>query len=488
MTTGCNSQQNTPKEKKNRKAAYADQFYPADSVELKRDLKEYFALSIVKSDVNTLAIIAPHAGYVYSGTIAASAFSAVPPEKQYKRIFIIASSHRMSFEGASVYSDGNYETPLGEIETDTAMATELCKKSDVFIKRNEAHTSEHSLEVQLPFLQHHMKTPVTIVPIILGTQDTSIVKKIAKVLKPYLNDENLFVISTDFSHYPKYNDAIDADRSVATSLVYNKPQQFIDTLSKVESAGISNLATGMCGWPSVLTLMYMTEGNPDIKYSLLEYKNSGDTKYGDKNKVVGYWSVKITGAPKATSDGPAFTDEDKKKLLAIARKTIEEFIGKGTRPDPECKSASDLLKMQLGAFVTLHKKGNLRGCIGQFKPTIPLCELVSDLAISSSTQDYRFSPVTASELKDIDIEISVLTPLKKISDVKEIELGKHGIYIVKGSRSGTFLPQVATGTGWNLEEFLGHCAEDKAGIGWDGWKDADIYTYEAIIFQEKDFQ
>ncbi|OGV91661.1 MAG: hypothetical protein A3J88_05380, partial [Melioribacter sp. RIFOXYB12_FULL_38_5] len=466
MTSGCNAQKEQPKEKKNRKAAFAGQFYPAGADELKRDLKEYFALSIVKPDGKTMAVISPHAGYVFSGQVAANAFSAINPDKSFKRIFVITSSHRISFEGASVYCDGNYETPLGEVEVDTAFASQLCHESDVFTNRTDAHISEHSLEVQLPFLQHHLKTPIKIVPIIIGTQNTETCKKIAKILKPYFCEENLFVISTDFSHYPEYNAAIDADKTVATSLVFNDPKRFRDSLSMVESKGSSGLVTGMCGWASVITLLYITEGNPDIKYHLLEYRNSGDSKYGDKKKVVGYWSLKVTGKNETTPT-PNITDEDKKKLLSIARKTIEEFIINGKTPEAECKSASDILKSQMGAFVTLHKKGALRGCIGQFKPSIPLCELISELAISSSTRDYRFSAVSKSELTEIDIEISVLTPMQKISDVSKIELGKHGIYIVKGSKAGTFLPQVATETGWTLEEFLGHCSRDKAGIGWD---------------------
>jgi len=140
--------------------------------------------------------------------------------------------------------------------------------------------------------------------------------------------------------------------------------------------------------------------------------------------------------------------------------------------------------MQTGAFVSLKKKGKLRGCIGTFKPDAPLYNLIQTMTIASATEDTRFLPVQANELKDIDIEISVLTPMKRINDVSKIVLGKHGIYIKKDGRSGTFLPQVATETGWTLEEFLGHCARDKAGIGWDGWKNAEVYTYEAIVFKE----
>lgn len=486
MISGCNAQPVKPGEKKNRQPVVAGQFYPANPDELRRDLKEYFALAMVKPDPSLRAVLSPHAGFVFSGQVAASAFAAIDTSKTYKRIFVITSSHRLSFAGASVYTSGNYETPLGEVEVDTALGNELCRSSALFSNRSDAHLSEHSLEVQLPFLQFRMKQPFKLVPIVLGTQDSSVCKKIADVLKPYFTGENLFVISTDFSHYPEYNKATDSDKRVATSLLFNDPVRFRDTLAIVESSGTPGLATGMCGWASVITLLYMTEDDSSIKYSLLEYRNSGDSKYGDKKRVVGYWSVKVSGKDKAGSF--SMSESDKKELLAISRKTLEQFIIKNSMPVKECNSSSAVLQSQMGAFVTLHKKGSLRGCIGQFKPTVPLCELVSDLTVSSSTRDYRFPPVTASELADIDIEISVLTPMEKIDDVKKIELGKHGIYIVKGGKGGTFLPQVATDTGWSLDEFLGHCARDKAGIGWDGWKDADIYIYEAIIFGEKDVE
>lgn len=488
MTNGCNAQKENPADKKNRAAAYAGQFYPANPEELTRDIKSYFALSIVKPDENTMAVIAPHAGYVYSGQVAASAYAAVDPGRQYKRVFVITSSHRFSFNGASVYCAGNYETSLGEIVVDTALGNQLCRESDVFFSRTDAHIAEHSLEVQLPFLQHRLKKPFLLVPVIIGTQDRDICRKIATLLKPYLNEENLFVISTDFSHYPSYDDALESDKSVAAAILHHNPQRFYDTLAVIESRGTKGLVTGMCGWASVITLLYMTEGNPDIQYHLLEYRNSGDSRYGDKSRVVGYWSLKVTGKNLNAAMSFQLSDEDKEALLGIARKTLNELMKTGDVPDPECKNATPALQEKMGAFVTLHKKGELRGCIGQFKPTIPLCELVSELTVSSSIRDYRFPPVNATELKDIDIEISVLTPMRKIDDVKKIELGKHGIYIVKGSRGGTFLPQVATETGWTLEEFLGHCSRDKAGLGWDGWKEADVYIYEAIIFGEKDFQ
>ncbi|OQX78351.1 MAG: hypothetical protein B6D61_05750 [Bacteroidetes bacterium 4484_249] len=167
---------------------------------------------------------------------------------------------------------------------------------------------------------------------------------------------------------------------------------------------------------------------------------------------------------------------------------MEQYVKTGTVPELNPDDYSDNLKVRAGAFVTLNENQRLRGCIGHFEADKPLYQIVQDMAVAAATQDPRFQPVDKRELDDIEIEISVLTPMKKIDSVDEIKLGRDGIYIKKGFRAGTFLPQVATETGWDLEQFLGHCARDKAGIGWDGWRDADIYTYQALVFGEKDVQ
>lgn len=180
------------------------------------------------------------------------------------------------------------------------------------------------------------------------------------------------------------------------------------------------------------------------------------------------------------------TIEDKKQLLKIARDTIVSYLQSGRIPVIEKKNLSPYLISKCGAFVTLHKNGSLRGCIGRFTANDELFDIVQQMAVASATNDSRFSKVGQDEINLIDIEISVLTPLRKINSIDEIEVGKHGIYIKKGFSTGTFLPQVAIETGWTKEEFLGYCSKNKAGIGWEGWKDAKIFTYEAIVFGEKE--
>ena len=345
--------------------------------------------------------------------------------------------------------------------------------------------SEHSIEVQIPFLQYYLKTNFKIVPILLGTQDPKTCEQIAKALKPYFLPENLFVISTDFSHYPEYNAAIKSDKQIADAIITNNPDKFLNAVENCTRKNVENLVTGCCSWPSVVTLMFLTEHKPEIAYKEVLYKNSGDTEYGEKDRVVGYYALSVSTQEQNTM---LLTDSEKKELLQIARNTIDTYLKDGRIPEVDEKSLSPGLKSKAGAFVTLKKAGELRGCIGHFDADIPLYKIVQQMAVASSTQDYRFPAVTANELKSIDIEISVLTPMQKISDANKIRLGIDGVYIKKGSRAGTFLPQVATDTGWNLQEFLGHCARDKAGIGWDGWKDKDteIFVYQAFVFGEKE--
>jgi len=469
-----------------RKPAVAGQFYPDNPVELKSSLANYFmGMNPPKEAMNTAAIIVPHAGYVFSGEVAAAGFNQLDPSKEYLTIFVIGCSHRASFAGASVYTSGDYITPLGKVEVDQEIAKALSLENKVLSFDPQNQRNEHSIEVQIPFLQFHLKKPFKIVPILLGTQDPAVCENIAKALKPYFAGGHLFVISTDFSHYPKYNDAVKIDTELAEVIIANSPGKFIQAEEHCLQKAIPNLATGCCSWPAVLTLLYMTEKEPGITYRKIMYRNSGDSKYGEKDRVVGYNAISISKAV-AQASGFELSASERKELLSIARNTINTYLVDKETPALVPDNLPLALKQKAGAFVTLKKKGELRGCIGHFEADNSLYLIVQQMAVAAATQDYRFSAVRSEEMKDIDIEISILTPMQKIRSISEIQLERDGIYIRKGGKGGTFLPQVATETGWTLEEFLGHCARDKAGIGWDGWKDkdAEIYIYQALIIQE----
>ncbi len=486
----CNSQTNSSSSSIDRNPVVAGQFYPASQNELQKMLDNIYRAASNKSvEGELMGIIAPHAGYVYSGQVAASGYQLIDSHSNYDNIFILAPSHRHAFKGASIYNIGNYITPLGTVKVNKKLSGKLISEHEVFNYTRDAHVSEHSLEVQLPFLQNHLKTDFQIVPIVIGTQSKEVLQEIGKSLKPYLNSNNLFIISSDFSHYPAYEFANRYDSLTALAIQSKSPERVTETCKKNLLQGTPNMHTSMCGKAGILSFLYMIEDEPDISVELIDYKNSGDVSFGNKSQVVGYWSIAfVKGSNKYSNDTDeyAFTKEEKIRLLEIARETISNYVRKGIIPEVNPDKLTEGMKNSCGAFVTLHKKGNLRGCIGRFYSDEPLYKVVQTMAVAASMHDTRFTPVNEDEIKELDIEISVLTPMKKIQSIDEINLGRHGVYIKKGARSGTFLPQVATETGWSKEEFLGHCASQKAGIGWNGWKDADIFTYEAIVFSENE--
>ena len=468
-----------------RQPAVAGLFYPGTAHDLDRLLDELYSRALPSgSPGNVIALIVPHAGYVYSGEVAASGYNTIDRTKEYDNIFIIGPSHTVGFEGASVFTAGNFLTPLGSVEVNRRLGDTLVHASRVFSDRQDAHAAEHSVEVQVPFLQHILARHFRIVPIVIGAGSPETCREIARVLRPYLNGRNLFIISSDFSHYPAYDDAVRVDRATAGAILTNSPDSLLRTMERNGRAGVPNLVTSLCGWTAVLTLLYMTTGG-SAKFTPVQYSNSGDSPAGGHDRVVGYNAIAVSEAAKAVAQEPfSLTGAEKDTLLSIARRTVEEYVLHGRISDVDASSLTPSLRTPCGAFVTLNEHRALRGCIGRFDPVEPLYRVVQQMAAASATQDYRFSPVGPSEVKDLRIEISVLTPMRKIQSIDEFELGRQGIYMKKGTHAGTFLPQVAQETGWTREEFLGHCARDKAGIGWDGWKDAELYVYEALVFGE----
>ncbi len=461
-----------------RTCAVAGSFYSSDKKELSLELTNLLqnTKEFEKQEIN--ALIVPHAGYVFSASTAAVAYKTL--HKKYKNIFIIGSSHHINFDGASIYTQGEYKTPLGSINMSKQIIQNLMKNR-LFSYQKNAHTKEHTLEVQLPFLQTIYGDELSIVPIIIGTQNMQSIVEISKILKPYFDDENnLFIISSDLSHYPTYEDANTVDKRTLNAINKNNPQEFINTIVENENSSTSGLLTSACGWSSLLILLNMTK-DESYNYEILEYKNSGDTEYGDKQRVVGYGALRIYKQAQEFF----LTQEEKTELLEIAKLSLYEATLNNKRAVINEKNVSSKLKQNLGAFVTLYKENQLRGCIGRFEPNQALYQVVSDMAIAAAFNDSRFNSVTADELQNIHIEISVLTPRQKINSLDEIVIGKHGIYVQKGLKNGTYLPHVAVQMNWTKEEFFNSCAKDKAGISEAAFKDIELFSYEAIVFDKK---
>ena len=483
-----------------RPATQAGRFYEGNPQVLSHEVDSLLARHANDGTYdNVAALIVPHAGYYFSGNVAASAYMALDSTKQYKRIFLLGPSHHEWLDGASVNTEADYyATPLGQVKVDHETAVKLTtdctdltdsasNTDKILFYEPKAHDREHCLEVQLPFLQRFFtlhsslstKEVPPIVPIIISTNDFQKLQQIAETLKPYFTDENLFIVSSDFSHYPSYDDACAVDAKTGKAIESGDVSQFIATIQANARSGIRNLTTSACGELAIVTLMLMMDSQYQVKHLL--YQNSGDIDNYDPTRVVGYHAFAILRGEEKTF---SLSDKEKKTLKDIAYNSIKDSLdGK-----PVAVANSSLftlhssLKEKCGAFVSLHKQGRLRGCIGHFGEDVPLYEIVAEMARAAAFEDPRFQPVTHDELDDLDIEISVLTPMRRIQSLDEFQLHKHGIYIKKGYRSGTFLPQVADEVNWTKEEFVGHCSQDKAGLGWDGWKDAELYVYEAIVF------
>ena len=479
-----------------RPATQAGRFYEGDARQLGHEVDSLLARhtkDVMQHYDNVAALIVPHAGYYFSGNVAASAYARLDPERKYKRIFLLGPSHHEWLDGASVNTEADYyATPLGNVKVDHETAVALTntnrtnnteylpnteRTDSVFCYRPKAHDREHCLEVQLPFLQRQFKEVPPVVPIIISTNDFAKLQQMAEALKPYFTDDNLFVISSDFSHYPSYSDANEVDDKTGKAVESGDVRQFIATIEKNAKSGIRNLATSACGEFPIITLMLMLDSHCQVKHIM--YQNSGDTDNYDHSRVVGYHSFVVL---RQDSTGFSLSDADKKTLKEIAFNSIRDSLERKPVAQPTFNYQFSILNSKCGAFVSLHKHGRLRGCIGHFGEDVPLHEIVAEMARAAAFEDPRFMPVTRDELDNIDIEISVLTPMRRIQSLDEFQLHKHGIYIRKGYRSGTFLPQVADEVNWTKEEFVGHCSQDKAGLGWDGWRDAELYVYEAIVF------
>jgi hypothetical protein len=484
------SMENIDKSKKKtvRQPIVAGQFYPNDKEELSRMINQFLAEveesdSHKESDSSQIkGLIVPHAGYVYSGQVAAYGFKAIQGQ-DIKRVILIGSSHNYYLDGAVIDDNDAWQTPLGEVDLDTDLRDKLVKEDSLFKVDSGPHQPEHSLEVEVPFLQSILND-FKLLPILVSHQlSKTDLERISQTLAKYIDDKTLLIASSDMSHYPAYQQANYADNKVIETISTGQVANLQETISQLEKENIPNLATCLCGQGAVEIVMRVAQEMKVQEIKLLKYANSGDVAMGDKSQVVGYSSIAFmweVGFPTL-----ALNDQQKSKLLEIAKTSVETYVLEHQLPSFEI--GDPLLNEHLGAFVTLKKHGRLRGCIGRFEPNIPLYQVVSQMAVAAATQDARFYPVQADELNDLEYEISVLSPLRKIDDWREIELGKHGVQIKQGLRSGVFLPQVATENNWDLDKFMGELCFQKVGLSWDCWKkgQVDIYVFTAEIFGEE---
>ena len=474
-----------------REAAFAGTFYPSEKAALASQLQKLFRdaeRALPPGENGSLTekvqtIIVPHAGYDYSGVVAAAGYLKIPKDASYKNIFIITTSHRQQFDGISVCQAGSYHTPLGKVQVDRQLAATLIKQHSNILYRPEAHAREQGIEVQLPFIQYHFKSIPPVIPIVMGSSSLEDARDLATALLPWFTPENLFIISADFSRYPPYSDAMRIDQITADAVTSGNPERFYNTLREVSKQEVKGLSTPSGDWSSIMTLLYMADRGEDLIFKSLLYRNSGDSPLGDRQRVVGYWAME--GHLRKHAETPfTLTGEEKNVLLEISRSTLESFIR--TETIPELPKLTSALKQPATALVSLYLGNRLRGRIEYLTPAIPLSAMVQEMTIASATLDMRFAPVEATELEYIIVEISVLTTMKKVASLDEIDPLVHGIYLVNNDHTGLYLPGMAQQEHWSIEELLGHCAREKAGLGWEEWKDAELYIFETISFSERD--
>lgn len=440
----------------------AGMFYPADKNKLSELISHFLSEVEKKSQQGRLiALISPHAGYIYSGKIAAYGYKEIK-DRDIKNVILIGPSHHVGFTGASVYIKGGFKTPLGTVKINEKIAEALLNESADVRFYPDAYKKEHSLEVQLPFLQTVLKD-FKIVPILIGSPTKKTFEHLVTELPEILDEKTLLIASTDLSHFYDYNTAKEMD---------NKVIEAIAKLSTIETEHL--IRTGkseLCGgYPVLITLEVAKRAGANLGV-IYNYANSGDVT-GDRNRVVGYASIGLYQSK--------LTEEEKKELLQLARNAIIENITNGNVLDKAVSNQK--FKTERAVFVTIKRKGKLRGCIGHIQPIMPLYQSVIKNAVAACSRDPRFPPMKEEELRDMEIEISILSPLKPLRDTEKVQVGKHGLYIVKGMKSGLLLPQVATEFGWNRETFLEQVCT-KAGLRKDEWKDADLYTFTAEIIE-----
>ncbi len=459
-----------------RNTAVAGSFYPKEPEKLEEEMRR-FLKDIKKESGKARIIISPHAGTVYSGKTAAIAFKQIEDE-YIKNFIVIGVSHENSIRHAAVISTGEWETPLGNLKINKELAEKFIDGN--YIKEDELpHKKEHSIELEGIFIKY-LHPDAEIVPILLGQASQELINNLAYKLAAQVNDETAIIISTDLSHYPNNENALVADKRTTDAIIAGDINQLNTAVEKNKE--FLNLSTSACGLFPIKVALRMAEilNIDDIR--LLDYSNSSDSS-GDKSRVVGYSAIGFfqDKVVKAT-----LSESAKKEALKIARTTLNNIY---TKEKTIVEYTAKELDLPIGAFVTLLKKGNLRGCIGHFQPQTPLAKTLQEVTVSAALKDPRFTPVTSDEVNKIEIEISAMTPEQKIQDWQKISPGIDGVRIIYNGKSGTFLPQVATDNNWDLETFLKNLCIQKLGEKENCFKeeDARIYVYQAEVFSESEF-
>jgi len=453
---------------------------------LHQDLHGYLDAADAYDGPRPLALLAPHAGYRYSGAVAAYSFRTLEKER-YDRVFILGPAHRARLSGLGIGPWTHYETPLGLVPVDTAAVERLTAHPLIAVVEG-VDADEHSVEMEVPFLQV-VAMGSAIVPIVVGDLDAEGIRSVATVLREELGPGDLVVVSSDFTHYGKrfgYTPEMDGTVQVGLEkLDMGAFEKFaardVDGfLAYKEQTGVT-----ICGFRPMAILAAMLPD--DAAVALRKYDTSG-RMLDDWDSTVSYVAAVATGSPWSGRGADQSTwrlgRTEQQTLLKLARDAIEAKLDDKPAPDLADYPITAAMREDSGVFVTLTIDGHLRGCIGEIPPSRPLAEAVRARAADAAFGDRRFRPLTAEEYAEVDVEISALTPPAAVAGHEEIVLGRDGIYLIKGARRAVYLPQVAVEQGWTLDETLSSLAR-KAGLAEDAWKEECTFeVFQAQVFHE----
>lgn len=461
-----------------RPAAVVGAFYPADPVQVE-SMTDQLLAPVQPSDGTPIALIVPHAGWVFSGHVAAYAYKQLVG-KRYDAIIIIGPNHAdPTFDAVSVYAEGAFETPLGPMPIDEDLAAELLAAHARIVFDRDVQRQEHSIEVQLPFLQR-VCPDCAFVPIVIGAPTSENLEILSEALVDVLLDKRALVIaSSDLSHYPNYDDAVRVDTRSLVAVETMDDEMVSAVMAAQMTQDVPGLVTCACGQGPIIVAMRVARALGADHVRILRYANSGDVG-GDLSRVVGYGAVMFW-----RWQPPHLTETQQAELLSIARRSLEEGLTEGGAPAIDAP-ADTVLHRRLGAFVTLTLDGDLRGCIGQTRGDAPLYQAVAEAAVDAAIHDPRFPPLPADQVDEVEIEISVLSPFKRVRDAydeTEIEVGRHGLFLLYDQQRGILLPQVPVEQGWNRAQFLEEICF-KAGLPAGCWELATLYTFTAEVFRE----
>ncbi len=447
-----------------REPAVAGVFYPAGREALSGMVNNLLANVHASSPEGQLiALIVPHAGYQFSGQVAAYAYAQLRG-RPIDTVILLGPAHQARFSGAAVLTEGAMRTPLGDLPIDRQLARSLLNEKAGIVERPEAFDKEHSLEVQLPFLRTVLKN-VSVVPVLISVPTRESFSRLVSALTERIRERRnvLVIASTDLSHYH--------DRQTARRMDGNA----IDAMTRISLEDMERLLgsreSELCGAYPVLVAMAVARNLGSTQGVLYRSANSGDVT-GDASSVVGYASL---GLYRAGLNG-----RERSELLTLARNAIETTVRTGKLQAYE--PSAQRLRANGAAFVTINSKGMLRGCIGNIDPVMPLYQAVRTNAAGAATRDPRFPRVTEDELRQLTVEVTLVSPFQKLHSVRDIRIGMHGLYLVKGTNAAVLLPQVAEENAWDIPAFLQQLSI-KAGLPPEGWRGAELYTFTADVIR-----